>query len=244
MGAELNLDELLQGCLPCFFPPQDPAIFKACEAPDALEEVRKCVKKDPGAVEARRREDRSTPLHLAVMLMDSDLVRYFLANGVDVAAVDDEGRTAVHVAALSGNQQITLMVLDAALAAGLSVDIATKTGYTPLFLACWRGHLELAQALRSRGASENRVDSQGKSMLARAREWNQSKVVAWLEGLRAVALDDPSSAAATQKRALLEGMRGDEGYDGGPALQEATDLQAGNAAGIVLSTGAEGPLLS
>jgi ankyrin repeat protein len=238
--GELDIDTLLASCLPCLFPQAEPPIFKACERPDALEEVRRCVKRDASAVRARRKEDRSTPLHLAVMLVDSDLVRFFLSNGADVTAVDEEGRTAVHVAALSGNQEICLAVLDAAVAAGLSVDHATDKGYTPLFLACWRGHLELAQALRARGASENRADSQGKSMLVRAREWNQAKVVAWLEGLRAGTFKEGAAAGDEQTRALLDGMAGgsDSGREDGlasgvPGAGAVTDLQAG----------AEGPSL-
>jgi hypothetical protein len=39
-----------------------------------MESVRNIVKKDPTAVEARRGDDEATPLHVAVMVQDLDLV--------------------------------------------------------------------------------------------------------------------------------------------------------------------------
>jgi hypothetical protein len=53
-----------------------------------------------------------------------------------------------------------------------------------LFLACWRGHLEIAQALHSAGGDVGREDKEGRSMEVRAVEWNQTRVVAWLKSLR------------------------------------------------------------
>ena len=45
-------------------------------------------------------------------------------------------------------------------------------------------------------------------MLVRAREWNQAKVVAWLEGLRAGTFKEGAAAGDEQTRALLDGMAG------------------------------------
>lgn len=53
-----------------------------------------------------------------------------------------------------------------------------------LFLACWRGHLEIAQALHSAGGDVGREDKEGRSMEVRAVEWNQTRVVTWLKSLR------------------------------------------------------------
>lgn len=175
---------------PCFCPPVDHRIFRACESPDGMEAVRAVIKKDPQAVHKRRRDDQATPLHVAAVLQDPDLVRLLLSNNAEAGAVDKDGRTALHVAALSGNADLVGVLVDSLPAPAL--DSPTKNGHTALFLACWRGHLEVAQLLHGRGASENKIDAEGKSMIDRARGWNQTRVVAWLSELRDRTLAPPA----------------------------------------------------
>mmetsp|Transcript_14419 Transcript_14419/g.22368 ORF Transcript_14419/g.22368 Transcript_14419/m.22368 type:complete len:245 (+) Transcript_14419:425-1159(+) len=174
---------------PCFFPKQDHEIFKACESSNAMETVRTVIRRDPESLHNNRADDNATPLHVATMLQDADLVRLMLSSGADPCALDADGRTPLHVAALSGNVEISSQLLESQ---GVSrVDLATKKGHTALFLACWRGHLDVAQMLHSKGASELKIDTEGKSMIDRAQAWNQTRVVEWLKQLRDQTLSPP-----------------------------------------------------
>lgn len=64
------------------------------------------------------------------------------------------------------------------------IDAATHKGCTAMFLACWRGHIEIAQMLHQAGAKVDRDDNEGRTMEARALEWNHKKVVEWLQSLK------------------------------------------------------------
>eukprot|EP00286_Rhodomonas_abbreviata_P026407 CAMPEP_0181305588 /NCGR_PEP_ID=MMETSP1101-20121128/9815_1 /TAXON_ID=46948 /ORGANISM="Rhodomonas abbreviata, Strain Caron Lab Isolate" /LENGTH=219 /DNA_ID=CAMNT_0023411525 /DNA_START=573 /DNA_END=1232 /DNA_ORIENTATION=- len=174
----------------CLCPARDHAIFRACEASNGMEAVRGVLQRDAGAVSEERKEDLATPLHVAAMLQDSDLVRLLLSSQADPLAEDINGRTPLHVAALSGNVEVVGLVMEG-MGEGRAMDGVTESGHTALFLACWRGHFEVAQMLQARGANENVVDKEGKSMIDRARGWNQTRVVEWLSSLREKTLAPP-----------------------------------------------------
>ncbi|XP_063048374.1 putative ZDHHC-type palmitoyltransferase 6 [Engraulis encrasicolus] len=90
-----------------------------------------------------------TPLHMAVIIANTDLVRYLLRNNrCAVEAVDSQGVSALHVAAERGSVEVSWLLLQHA---GVSL-LHTKThaGHTPLQL-CNRGttyrHRELSKLL-------------------------------------------------------------------------------------------------
>ena len=64
------------------------------------------------------------------------------------------------------------------------IDVATGKGCTAMFLACWRGHLEIAQMLHAAGAKVERLDREVRSMEQRAAEWNHKNVQEWIVALR------------------------------------------------------------
>mmetsp|Transcript_1671 Transcript_1671/g.2852 ORF Transcript_1671/g.2852 Transcript_1671/m.2852 type:complete len:329 (+) Transcript_1671:1088-2074(+) len=74
---------------------------------------------------------------------------------------DEEGYTALHVAVMRGNQQITWLLLDR----GADISTADLWGRTPLILACVYNHLEIVKLLLSRGADIEQVDGVGYSPL-------------------------------------------------------------------------------
>ncbi|XP_056640906.1 serine/threonine-protein phosphatase 6 regulatory ankyrin repeat subunit B [Diorhabda sublineata] len=78
-----------------------------------------------------RDEDGFTPLHLAVIAGNMQLVTFLLANGADVNAVDNEKHTVVHWAAVCGETA----ALRAVLAAGANVSTPDVHGGYPLHYA-------------------------------------------------------------------------------------------------------------
>ncbi|XP_050300061.1 ankyrin repeat domain-containing protein 35 isoform X2 [Anthonomus grandis grandis] len=84
----------------------------------------------PDLVESRD-EDGFTPLHLAVIAGNTQLVTFLLANNADVAAVDNEKHTVVHWATVCGETA----ALRAVLAAGAPVSTPDVHGGYPLHYA-------------------------------------------------------------------------------------------------------------
>ncbi|XP_030764680.1 ankyrin repeat domain-containing protein 12 isoform X2 [Sitophilus oryzae] len=84
----------------------------------------------PDLVETRD-EDGFTPLHLAVIAGNTQLVTFLLANGADVRAVDNEKHTVVHWATVCGETT----ALRAVLAAGAPVSTPDVHGGYPLHYA-------------------------------------------------------------------------------------------------------------
>ena len=66
------------------------------------------------------------------------------------SAPDSYGDSALHLAARSGQASIL------ALASGVDVDRRSAAGATPLWLACFHGHREVAELLLARGAQPER----------------------------------------------------------------------------------------
>ena len=128
-------------------------------------------------LQQRRRYDGATPLHVAAMMQDDDLVQVLL-NAVDVVhyennntnnndkhpsvavvtATDKDGQTPLHIAALNGSSTIVRMLVEtfntnnnnnnsAILTTSRFLDQRTTKGHTAFFLACWRNRFNVAQYL-------------------------------------------------------------------------------------------------
>lgn len=128
-------------------------------------------------LQQRRHYDGATPLHVAVMMQDDDLVQVLL-NAVDVVnyennntnnndthpsvavvtATDKDGQTPLHIAALNGSSTIVRMLVEtfntnnnnnnsAILTTSRFLDQRTTKGHTAFFLACWRNRFDVAQYL-------------------------------------------------------------------------------------------------
>lgn len=90
---------------------------------------------------------------------DMEDVEAALSHSVPVDSTDELGRTAMHMAAANGHQDVIARLL----AAGASVALKNAEGNTPLHWACLNGHQEAAKALMDRGASAAVINNSGKT---------------------------------------------------------------------------------
>ena len=118
---------------------------------------------------ARRSGGGRTRLHRACHTADEDvqrvceLVELGWLGSVDARDVD--GWTPLMIASINGHAGI----VEALLAAGAGVNVASNGGRTALIWACFYGHLEAARALVASGANVNAVDQGGRTPLNLAR---------------------------------------------------------------------------
>jgi len=137
---------------------------------------------------------------------DAGLVRSLLGNGIPPDQTDEERRTAMHYAALSGNLQIIAILIkggakldpkeklgntplhlaadlnqaEAAkllLDVGAMVDPENKNGMTPLMIAASHGNVEIVLALLAKGASVTKADYTGRDAAGWAAESRRPAVV-------------------------------------------------------------------
>lgn len=84
------------------------------------------------------------------------MIRLLLSHGADVCAPDAWGNTALHVAAMHGNEE----ACEELLLAGAPPDaVSEQRAWTPLMLAINHGHIALAERLISQGADTNFCDA-------------------------------------------------------------------------------------
>jgi hypothetical protein len=104
-----------------------------------------------------RNKFANTPLQVALLTRQRDVVRVLLARRANVRIVQGEGFCAIHDAAESGDVEIATLLLDA----GADPNVRSTTGedghgpgVTPLEIALKHGHAKVAALLRARGARE------------------------------------------------------------------------------------------
>ena len=130
---------------------------------------------------------------------DAGQVRSLIANGGYPDQADDQGRTAMHYGAISGNLQIIAILIKGGakldpkerlgntplhlaadvnqveavkllLDVGAAVDPENKNGMTPLMIAASRGDIDIVQALLAKGASVTKTDYTGRDAAGWAAE--------------------------------------------------------------------------
>jgi serine/threonine-protein phosphatase 6 regulatory ankyrin repeat subunit A len=83
---------------------------------------------------------------------------------IDIRARDDEGKTRLHEAAVSGNIPLASTLL----AQGADVNAQDNGGWTPLHRAAFSGQVRFAELIIARGANFNAQDAGGKTPLHKA----------------------------------------------------------------------------
>ncbi len=139
-----------------------------------LTELEKGVKEHPGFINLRDDTNR-TPL-MWVCYVNSidpkevakiDLTRLYYVRellkvpGIEVAAVDMDGFSALHWATWSGLEGVALELI----AHGLDVNSPEYNGYTPLMLAAMRGQASTVKMLLSLGANPAAKNKDGETAL-------------------------------------------------------------------------------
>lgn len=90
------------------------------------------------------------------------IVRLLVEGGVDLNYQDDQGETALHLAARSGHIECAKALLGGSETQKANVDLAENIfGWTPLFVACAEGHLSIVEVLVDAGADTKRADTSG-----------------------------------------------------------------------------------
>lgn len=90
------------------------------------------------------------------------IVSLLVEAGVDLNYQDDQGETALHVAARFNHTECASALLSGSKSQKADIELAENNfGWTPLFVSCVDGHLEMAELLISAGADVERLDTSG-----------------------------------------------------------------------------------
>ena len=118
---------------------------------------------EPGKVATRKSIARSgAVLALATKADFVDMVGLLVDAGVDINYQDEQGETALHVAARFGHDSCASILLKSNSEQKADTELAENTySWTPLFIACVDGCLGIAELLIESGADAARLDSSG-----------------------------------------------------------------------------------
>jgi len=90
------------------------------------------------------------------------IVRLLVAAGVDLDYQDDQGESALHVAARFGHLDCAKALVDGSKTQKANLELAENSfGWTPLFIASVDGHLRITELLIGAGADLERLDTSG-----------------------------------------------------------------------------------
>jgi ankyrin repeat protein len=158
-GSDVNLQDSA-GATPLSKGARNPAVIRALL--------------DEGADPNLKGFDGSTPLMPAVLNADS--LRLLIDAGANVIETNEEGKSALHYAAIEGNAES----ISELLAHGADVECGDNQGQTPLLCAVSSGNVSNVTALLDAGADPMATNANGQSSLDLAKK----RVAATNGGLR------------------------------------------------------------
>ncbi|XP_070686977.1 ankyrin repeat domain-containing protein 27 [Pempheris klunzingeri] len=132
---------------------------------------------DPSIITPFSRDDRGyTPLHVAAICGQSQLIDLLVCKGAPVNATDYHALTPLHLACQRGYQGVTLLLLHYK----ANADAQDNNGNTPLHLACMYGHEDCVKALVYYDVQTCRLDLQndkGDTALHMAARWGYEGII-------------------------------------------------------------------
>lgn len=127
-----------------------------------------------------RNVKRTTPLLQAAYSGSVPAFEFLLAQGADVAAVDADGDTMLHIAAMLGHTALVRAAVAPGCKAAPLLEVVGQRGFTPLLSACFHGHRAAAESLLNVGANLHATTTSGRGVLAVAAQKSAADFVAWL----------------------------------------------------------------
>uniref|UniRef100_A0A4W4F8A4 ZU5 domain-containing protein n=1 Tax=Electrophorus electricus TaxID=8005 RepID=A0A4W4F8A4_ELEEL len=104
------------------------------------------------------------------------MVLELLHNGIVLETTTKKGNTALHIAALAGQEQVVTELVNY----GANVNAQSQKGFTPLYMAAQENHLEVVKFLLENGANLTIPTEDGFTPLAVALQQGHENVVALL----------------------------------------------------------------
>lgn len=149
---------------------------------------------DPNARDHTPGCEGETPLMKAVLNNDIRTSRLLLKNKADVNAVDEQGESALLIAAYFGYEELTHLLVEK----GADVNLKSKSGISPLFIAADRDKVKIVNYLLPKGARAEPLKSGYNILMATAKDAPELLTLFLKKGL------NPNSASKQGKTAVME----------------------------------------
>uniref|UniRef100_A0A3P8V1Z1 Ankyrin 1 n=1 Tax=Cynoglossus semilaevis TaxID=244447 RepID=A0A3P8V1Z1_CYNSE len=120
--------------------------------------------------------DASTSFLRAARSGNLDKALDHLKNGLDINTANQKGNTALHIAALAGQEKVVAELVNY----GANVNAQSHKGFSPLYMAAQENHLEVVKFLLENGANQSLPTEDGFTPLAVALQQGHENVVALL----------------------------------------------------------------
>ncbi len=138
--------------------PQSEAAFRKAAQDGDMKTVNVLAAKGVN-VNAKDETGKTALLWVAPARDNPEMVRALIALGADASVKDNDGETALMIAASQDNPGI----VEALLAAGVEIDATNNDGRTALMAAAFRANIDILKILLAKGADLKLKDKQGKT---------------------------------------------------------------------------------